>query len=123
MTKKKALEVGLVIVAAVVLIGSGFWLGWASGRQYPENIVVHDVAGIAPGASSSASVADFGVFWQAWQDINDLYLRNPSTTPEKKVQGAISGMVSSLGDPYTEFFSPVANQQFQQDITGHFGGI
>ena len=37
--------------------------------------------------------------------------------------GAIAGMVQSLGDPYTEFFSPADNQQFQQDISGNFGGI
>jgi carboxyl-terminal processing protease len=39
------------------------------------------------------------------------------------MQGAISGLVQSLGDPYTEYFSPADNQQFQQDITGDFGGI
>ncbi len=37
--------------------------------------------------------------------------------------GAINGMVSSLGDPYTEFFTPADSNQFQQDITGNFGGI
>jgi carboxyl-terminal processing protease len=32
-------------------------------------------------------------------------------------------MVASLGDPYTEFFTPADSKQFQQDITGNFGGI
>jgi carboxyl-terminal processing protease len=39
------------------------------------------------------------------------------------VYGAINGLVQSLGDPYTEFFNPSDNQQFQQDISGNFGGI
>ncbi len=59
----------------------------------------------------------------AWQLMNENYLRNPSTTDQGKVYGAITGLVDSLGDPYTEFFTPSDNQQFQQDITGNFGGI
>jgi carboxyl-terminal processing protease len=76
-----------------------------------------------PPGSTTVSAADFSVFWQAWQDIDDLYLRNPSTTPQEKVDGAIGGLVDSLGDPYTEYFAPADNTQFQQDITGDFGGI
>jgi len=137
MTKKKVFETLAVLIAAVALIGSGFWLGWASGRQYPENIVVTGVSNISPnglGMSGSATgttsgtvvsvaPADFGVFWQAWQEINALYLRTPSTTAQQRIDGAINGMIGSLGDPYTEYFPPVANQEFQQDITGDFGGI
>jgi carboxyl-terminal processing protease len=120
--RKKAVETVIAVIAAVALVLSGFWLGWASGRQYPQNIVVNGVANVN-GNSSTTAPADFGTFWQAWQDINDLYLRNPSTTNEEKVQGAINGMVTSLGDPYTEYFPPAGNTQFQQDITGDFGGI
>ena len=35
----------------------------------------------------------------------------------------MNGLIQSLGDPYTEFFSPADNQQFQQTISGNFGGI
>ena len=122
MTKKRFLETVIAVVLAFALIASGFWLGWASGRAYPENIEVTGATNLT-GNGSTTAPADFAVFWQAWQDINDLYLRNPSTTPQQKVDGAINGMVSSLGDPYTEFFAPADNTQFQQDITGDFGGI
>ena len=122
MPKKKVLEMVIAVVLVAALMGSSYWLGWASGRQYPKNIIVTGVSNLSPNGSTTAS-ADFGVFWQAWQDINDLYLRTPSTTPTQRVQGAIAGMVSSLGDPYTEYFAPADNTQFQQDITGDFGGI
>jgi carboxyl-terminal processing protease len=122
MRKRKIFETIVVVVLAFALIGSGFWLGWSSGREYPENIIVNGVSNISPTGSSTAP-ADFGTFWQAWQDINDYYLRTPSTTPTEEVQGAINGLVSSLGDPYTEYFPPADNTQFQQDITGDFGGI
>jgi carboxyl-terminal processing protease len=122
MVNKKVWEIVAAVVAMVALLGSGFWLGWSSGREYPQNIVVTGVTNMN-GNGSTTAPANFGVFWQAWQDINDLYLRNPSTTAQQKVQGAVSGLVSSLGDPYTEYFSPAGSQQFQQDITGDFGGI
>lgn len=122
MPRKKIREIVFVVVAATALLGSGFWLGWASGTQNPKHVVVSGISNIAPSGSASAT-GDFGVFWQAWQDINDLYLRNPSTTPQQKIQGAMAGLVTSLGDPYTDFFPPAQNQQFQQDIAGHFGGI
>ena len=117
---KKVFEVAIAAVLGIVLLGGGFWIGWASGRNYPTNIVVSGVSNIA---SPDSSTADFSTFWQAWQLINSDYLRNPSTTNQGKVYGAINGLVNSLGDPYTEFFSPQDNQQFQQDITGDFGGI
>jgi carboxyl-terminal processing protease len=104
-------------------VGSGFWIGWDSGQNHPKNIVVVGASNIMVPSSSTASTADFAVFWQAWQEINDNYLRNPSTTAQAKMYGAITGMVGAVGDPYTEFFSPADSQQFQQDITGNFGGI
>ncbi len=119
-TMKKIGQVSIVIVLGLVLVGSGFWIGWDSGRNYPKNIVVAGASNIDPTASTTAN---FSVFWQAWQDINDNYLRNPSTTDEEKMYGAITGLVGATGDPYTEFFSPADSQQFQQDITGNFGGI
>ncbi len=119
--KKRILEIIAVVVLGAILIGSGVWIGWNAGRSYPKNIVISDAVNIQPGASSS--VADFNTFWAAWQDINNDSLWVPSTTPQERMYGAISGMVASLGDPYTEFFTPADSNQFQQDITGNFGGI
>jgi carboxyl-terminal processing protease len=129
-TTKKILETVVAVIAGLALVASGFWLGWSSGRALPENIEVTGVANLAPGEGMNgsstvgmATPADFSVFWQAWQAIDALYLRNPSTTDAQKVQGAVGGLVDSLGDPYTEYFAPADNTQFQQTLTGDFGGI
>lgn len=119
--KKRILEIIAVVVLGAIILGSGIWIGWSAGRNYPKNIVVSDATNIQPNASTT--VADFSTFWAAWQDINNNSLWVPSTTPQQRMYGAISGMVASLGDPYTEFFSPADGNQFQQDITGNFGGI
>jgi carboxyl-terminal processing protease len=120
--KKKILSIIAIVVLGCVLIGSGVWIGWTAGRNHPKNIVISDVANITPNASTT-NVANFNTFWEAWNDINNDSLWTPSTTPTQRMYGAISGMVGSLGDPYTEFFTPADSDQFQQDITGNFGGI
>jgi carboxyl-terminal processing protease len=120
--KKRILGIIAVVLLGCVILGSGVWIGWAAGRNYPKNIVVSGATNIAPNASGTTS-ADFSTFWAAWQDINDESLWTPSTTPTERMYGAITGMVASLGDPYTEFFTPADSNQFTQDITGNFGGI
>lgn len=120
-TKKKILQSIAVVVLGLLILGSGGYIGWELGRKQPENIVINGVGNIS--SNNSTTDADFNVFWQAWNQINSDYLRTPSTTPQQMMYGAIAGMVASLGDPYTEFFTPTASQQFQQDITGNFGGI
>jgi carboxyl-terminal processing protease len=119
--KKRILEIIAIVLLGCVILGSGVWIGWIAGRKYPENIVVSQAANI--GSGSSTTDADFNTFWAAWQDLQSESLWIPSTTPQEMMYGAINGMVSSLGDPYTEFFTPADSSQFQEDITGNFGGI
>jgi len=119
--KKRILSIIAIVVLGCVILGSGVWIGWNAGRNYPKNIVVSEATNITPDASGTT--ANFNTFWEAWQDISNDSLWTPSTTPQQRMYGAISGMVASLGDPYTEFFTPADSNQFQQDITGNFGGI
>ncbi len=65
---------------------------------------------------------DFEPFWKVWNIINEKY-PNSKITDQDKVWGAISGMVSSLGDPYTTFLPPQESKLFQESINGEFGGI
>ncbi len=117
---KKLLETAILVVVAIALLGSGFWFGWAAGRETPKHVVISGVSDIA---SPSSTDADFGTFWEAWQAINDNYLRNASTSNVDRVYGAINGLVNSLKDPYSEYFTPADNKQFQEDIAGNFGGV
>ncbi|MGC9599141.1 MAG: S41 family peptidase [Minisyncoccia bacterium] len=121
---KKALEIGITVIVGLALLGSGFFLGWSAEKRIPQPAVVTTGASdLTPPSSTGMSAADFSLFWQAWQTINDNYLRNGSTTNEDKLYGAVNGLVNSLNDPYSEFFTPQSNQQFQENITGDFGGI
>lgn len=120
MVKRKIITAGLILVAVAALTGSGFLLGFKEGKKFPQTIIVRGVANVDSGEPQNV---DFGVFWQAWQKISDVYLKNEDVSNNNKVYGAISGLVGSLGDPYSEFFAPEDNKKFQEDVEGNFGGI
>lgn len=64
---------------------------------------------------------DFSLFWNVWNKVDRQYIGNIKT--KERVYGAISGMLNSLGDPYTEFFTPEQTEQFQSGMSGEFEGI
>jgi len=42
---------------------------------------------------------------------------------QKMIYGAASGLVESLGDPYTVFFPPEESKAFEEEISGKFEGV
>lgn len=67
--------------------------------------------------------ADFSLFWQVWDELATKYVDKTKFDPQKMVYGAISGMVSSVGDPYTIFLPPEQNKASKEDLNGSFEGI
>jgi carboxyl-terminal processing protease len=106
----------LGVAQAVVIYKVGFFMG----ARNPQVVQVQGVTNID---NPNGVTADFGTFWQAWGLINNDYLRNENVTTDDKVNGAIRGLVNSLGDPYTDFFTPQEGQKFQEDVQGSFGGV
>jgi carboxyl-terminal processing protease len=66
---------------------------------------------------------DFSLFWRIWDIVDQSYYDKTKISPQKMVYGAISGMVSSLGDPYTSFLPPEENKVVEEDLSGSFEGI
>lgn len=64
---------------------------------------------------------DFSIFWDAWNKVNSKYVGN--VDEQKMIYGAISGMVSSLNDPYSLFMEPGATKSFKEDLSGEISGI
>jgi carboxyl-terminal processing protease len=65
---------------------------------------------------------DFKLFWDVWDMVSDNYLERP-VDPEEMLYGAISGMVSALGDPYTSFLTPEINKAMGEALNGTYQGI
>jgi len=123
---KKA--IGAVFFSAL-LFGAGFYYGSERERSLGNNANT-----ASPQVQAAEQKVDMDTFWQAWDKLNEKWVPpNPSTstatttdegdTPQNRVYGAISGMVSSLGDPYTTFLPPTENDVFEGNIEGEFGGV
>ena len=84
------------------------------------NVINNDLA-------SSTQTIDMAPFWAAWKLLDQNYVPTGkaaiSTTAQDRVWGAIQGMTASLGDPYTVFFPPTDNQDFETNISGNFEGV
>jgi carboxyl-terminal processing protease len=66
---------------------------------------------------------DFSLFWEAWNLLNEKYVDTTKIDQQKMIYGAISGMVKSIGDPFSSFMNPEESQQFSQELEGTFEGI
>lgn len=62
-------------------------------------------------------------FWEVWDTIDDKYPSSKEIDNQERVYGAIKGLVSSLEDPYSTFFTPEEKKIFEEDIDGHFSGV
>ncbi|MGD9128991.1 MAG: S41 family peptidase [Candidatus Woesebacteria bacterium] len=69
------------------------------------------------------SEVNFAVFWEVWSLLEREYLDSTKIDAEKMVNGAVYGMTSSLGDPYTVYLAPEANQRSGEDLAGSFYGV
>jgi carboxyl-terminal processing protease len=66
---------------------------------------------------------DFGQFWKVWQILDRDYVDPQKLDQTKMVNGAIAGMTSALGDPYTMYLPPVEQKRTTEDLQGSFYGI
>jgi len=66
---------------------------------------------------------NFSLFWESYYELKDKYFDPAKIETQKVIYGAITGMVQSLGDPYTVFLSPEDNKKFLEDVSGTFEGI
>ncbi len=113
------------IAIALVTVALVFYGGFAYGRGYKTD--EEKLAGIINKTDSLNNV-DFASFWKAWNVVNEKFISSVSTSTERvsdqaRVYGAISGMVSSLNDPYTVFFPPVEAKSFGEQISGQIEGV
>lgn len=71
----------------------------------------------------SIRTADFTPFWTVLSKLESTYYDKEAIDPQKVLNGAISGMVDSLDDPYTMYLPPAQNDDFKEGLAGKFEGI
>lgn len=118
MVNERYKQLVISILVAAILFGAGFYVGKKEANQ--------DIATKFLNATSTQNI-DLAPFWKAWNLLDEKFVPTSSTTKvaddQTKVWGAIEGLASSYGDPYTVFFPPVESKSFEEEISGSFGGV
>ncbi|KKP32196.1 MAG: Carboxyl-terminal protease [Candidatus Woesebacteria bacterium GW2011_GWE2_31_6] len=107
------IAIGVIFTAGYILGSNGFKLETAS---FPKIKISREVP-------QDKRDVDFSLFWRVWDTLNTSYYDKSKISPQKMVYGAISGMVASLGDPYTAFLPPEENKVIEEDLSGSFEGV
>jgi len=100
-----------MVLVAVLGGGALFMSGYSVGRD----------EGRAPNGAASESDA-WKPFWNVYDAVRQRFALGP-VSRDKLVEGAIRGLVESVGDPYSSYLSPEDFQGTLNDISGSFEGI
>ncbi|OGM08679.1 hypothetical protein A2W13_03295 [Candidatus Woesebacteria bacterium RBG_16_36_11] len=109
----------LSLVFIVVIFSGGYFLG---NRNYRVSLTKLSDIKIERNVPLDKNV-DFGLFWKVWDTMVSSYYDKTKINPKEMVYGAIRGMVSAIGDPYTVFLPPEENKVVQEDLQGSFQGV
>jgi len=111
-----------------LLIAAGFLMVFAGGyllgiKGYRAQIDAAKKIQIVRLTPPDKSDLDFSFFWKVWDSLTAKYFDKEKIDQRAMMYGAISGMVSALGDPYTVFLPPGDNKVMNEDLSGSFEGI
>jgi carboxyl-terminal processing protease len=113
----------------IFLIGVSFWSGYTYGHEENASVSIESNNILPPedaiilNKNSPDKTIDFALFWKVWALLKDKYVDGSKLDAHVLFYGAIDGMLAATGDPYTTFFDPKENKEFQEDISGVFEGI
>src|SRR3989344_533895 len=108
--KTKTRTFTLILLLMFGLFASGIYIGF---NNRPE---IDKVINVNAKETAVTTEADFSPFWKVWNVLNDKYPDAKNFTDQERVYGAISGLVDSLNDPYTVFFTPEDAKIFEEEI-------
>jgi carboxyl-terminal processing protease len=101
-------RVALIVTGILLVLAGGIWLG-----GHPEAL---------PGAVRDALVEQGpAVRADIIQTIQDHYYKPVSKA--KLEEESLKGMVASLNDPYSRYFSPQEAKSFNEGLSGRFEGV
>ena len=109
-----------ILIVALGIFSGGYLLG---ARGYKGDIQNFPKVTVNRNIPEDKGTLDFSLFWKVWDTLGSSYFDKEKLIPANMVYGAIEGMVSALGDPYTVFLPPEKNKVVQEDLKGTFEGV
>jgi carboxyl-terminal processing protease len=107
---------GAILALAMVVISV-----LAGGALFVSGFLVGQRSIDQPGTPAASEQA-FQPFWDSYDTIIKRFALG-GETQQTLIDGAIKGMVDSLGDPYSAYLTPDQYSQGLQDLSGQFEGI
>jgi carboxyl-terminal processing protease len=105
----------VVVLLLVCFFAGGYYVGIGK-------IKINSKLQITKGNTPVSQNADYNLLWDALNELNTKFVDQP-LDQQKLLHGAIGGLVSAAGDPYTTYFDPQAAKQFADQLKGTFDGI
>lgn len=86
-------------------------------------VLIVFLAGTLTGAAYDNHIhgADMAKFWQVYDLVKGNYVGTVDSN--KLIEGAISGLVGGLGDPFSSYLPPTDKQTLNNELSGQFEGI
>ncbi|OGC82296.1 MAG: hypothetical protein A2V81_02050 [Candidatus Abawacabacteria bacterium RBG_16_42_10] len=110
----------LIAAIAIISVVSGFTLGSTLAEQNTQLTV----EGAPPTATATSnSSLNYSLLNQAWDKIKNNFYFKDKINNQDGVYGATYGLINSLNDPYTVFFTPEESNRFQDSLDGTLEGI
>ncbi len=133
MEKKKSLRSVLFVMVGLVVVLCTFGGGVATGYFLPtrDAIPTQEAASPTPAITEGTStdtgtpadlVGLFRPFWEAWDIVHSQYVDQP-VDDTLLLQGAIGGMLESLGDPHSLYMDPQVTEDENAILSGEYEGI
>lgn len=111
------------VLSLFIALFLGYWIG-VNKVNFDWNNYHPKLAVVNKEPPPSVTSLDFSMFWTVLDKLQTLYYDKKAVDGQKLLQGAISGMVQSVGDPYTVYLPPTQNNNFKQSLSGQqFSGI
>jgi carboxyl-terminal processing protease len=115
----KVRNVFISIIFLVGIFGAGYYFGLNGYKAEVQKSLNVTISREVPPEKD----VDFNLFWQVWDLLLQKYYDKNKLVPVQMVEGAISGMVSALGDPYTMFLPAKTNKIVDDDLKGKLEGV
>lgn len=120
----------VLAVVALVAFGAGMLAMHAIGSEAVLRTaarIVQVMPGIiqieeAPLIPAASDLRPLQTFWEVRERVKKQFVYDIEDDT-KLTYGAIRGMLTSLDDPYTRFYTPEEYREFQVETEGHFDGI
>ncbi|MBI5466648.1 MAG: S41 family peptidase [Candidatus Kerfeldbacteria bacterium] len=115
-------RLAIIITSAILLVTIGFIGGVIVTGQQLRGLAPKSLQAALEKLNPSPQGADYQQFLRVWDSVHRDYV-NAKVDDAELLQGAISGLVGGLHDPYSMYFSAAESKQFQDEIAGTFEGV